>query len=70
MIENIVFTLANISNDQEYHEQLIQNGLLKVIQKYVKIYIEKKSEGIDIKMLSTKSLNLIKAICAIMTNLG
>ena len=39
MIENILFTLSNISNDLGMHEELIMNGMLEVIQKYVELFL-------------------------------
>ena len=31
MIENIIFTLSNISNDHNMHQELLNNGIIEVI---------------------------------------
>jgi hypothetical protein len=35
MVENIICTLANISNDFELHNELIANGFVEVAKKFV-----------------------------------
>lgn len=44
MVENIVFTLANISADQQQHQELINNGLIEVLQKIVKLFTDCRRE--------------------------
>ena len=40
MVENIICTLSNISNDFFLHRELIQNGLVEVIRKFIDMYLE------------------------------
>ena len=35
MVENILYTLSNISNDFNLHQELIHNGIIDVIHKYI-----------------------------------
>ena len=77
MIENIVFTLSNISNDHNMHQELLNNGIIEVIQSYVKLFvgiarlenakgINEFEQGVNIlKILPTGALKMIKSITEI-----
>jgi len=44
MVENIICTLSNISNDFFLHRELIQNGLIEVIKKFIDMFLEQAQE--------------------------
>ena len=81
MVENIVFTLANISADQQQHQELINNGLIEVLQKVVKLFTdcrrERNAQGINefeegmvvLKVMPTGALKMIKSVSDIINNL-
>ena len=81
MVENIVFTLANISADQQQHQELIHNGLIEVLQKVVKLFTdcrrERNAQGINefeegmvvLKVMPTGALKMIKSVSDIINNL-
>ena len=81
MVENIVCTLSNISNDFSLHHELIANGLIDVIRKYIDLFlaearkgnrygVDEVVEGIDLAVMPTGALQLIKAIALIISNLS
>lgn len=81
MVEEIISTLANISNDFELHSELILNGILEVIKKYIELYLSSAKlmndhgineliEGIKLSVMPTGSLNLMKAIAITIKNIS
>jgi hypothetical protein len=81
MVEEIICTLANISGDSVLHQELIQNGFLEVIAKFIKLVlgtakemnsigINEDVEGIELKVMPYGTLNLIKSIALTMRNLS
>lgn len=82
MIENIVQTLDNISSDVSLHSELINNGLIEVIQKFVLLFaaqcqtqnvngVNEKLEGLNLlKTMPTSALKMIKCIAQIIHNLS
>lgn len=80
MVEEIICTLSNISNDFDMHQELISNGIIDVIHRFINIYMEKSKiinneginemiDGIELKVMPVGALNLIKAITLIMKNI-
>jgi hypothetical protein len=39
MVENIIYTLRNISFDVSMHQELLQNGYIEVIKKFVDLFL-------------------------------
>jgi hypothetical protein len=39
MVENVLESLYNYSNDQSLHHELINNGIIEVIRKYVDLFL-------------------------------
>ena len=81
MVENIIYTLSNISNEFGLHYELIQNGVIQVVHKYIQLFlneakelnsqgVNEKRDGIPLNVMPTGALNLIKAICILITNLS
>ena len=82
MIENIVQTLGNVSSDASLHSELINNGLIEVIQKFVLLFaaqcqthnvhgVNEELEGINLlKTMPTSALKMIKCIVEIIHNLS
>lgn len=81
MIENVIQSLMNISNDLTLHEELIKNGLLEVIKKYVHLFRAcLKSEnsagedetvvGIDLEVIPVEPSQLLKCLILMMMNLS
>ena len=80
MVEGIICTLCNVSNDHEMHPELIQNGIIDVVSRFIQIYMEKAkllndqgvnelTDGIELNVMPVGALNLIKAITLIIKNL-
>lgn len=40
MVENVIKTLSNISLDHNLHQELISNGLIDVVKKYVQLVLD------------------------------
>ena len=81
MVQNIVCTLSNISNDFSLHLELVQNGIIECAHKYIKLYLDaaktmnskginEKEEGIQLSILPIGSLQLMKAVSLILMNLS
>ena len=71
----------NISNDSSLHQELINNGLLDVVRKYVDLFSacaktenklgeDETVEGIDLDVMPVKALELLKCIIVIAMNLS
>jgi len=67
MVEEIICTLANISNDFDLHHELIVNGYIEVVKKFVEQFlktakvindsgINELEEGIQLSVMPTGSL--------------
>lgn len=67
MVENIICTLSNISADVTLHQELIANGLLDVVKKFVELYlasakeenqfgVDEMAEGIDLAVMPIGAL--------------
>jgi hypothetical protein len=80
MVEGIICTLSNVSNDFEMHPKLIHNGIIDVVSRFIQIYMEKAkllndkgvnelTDGIELNVMPVGALNLIKAITLIIKNL-
>ena len=41
MVEGIICTLSNVSNDFAMHPELIHNGIIDVVSRFIQIYLEK-----------------------------
>jgi hypothetical protein len=81
MVENIIFTLMNISNDDTMHKELLQNGYVDVVKKFVDLMVSsalqnnkdgvnEKEDGIDLKVMPAGSLRLMKAIAITLKNIS
>lgn len=81
MVENIICTLSNISNDFFLHRELIQNGLIEVIKKFIDMFLEQAQEmnyegvneieeGLELNIMTVGALNLIKAVSIIIMNIS
>jgi hypothetical protein len=81
MVENIICTLSNISDDFSLHRELISNGLIEVIKKFIDMYLEQAQEtnemgideteeGLELNVMPVGALNLIKAITIIIMNIS
>lgn len=77
MVENIVFTLKNISNDFNMHVELLANGYIDVIQKFIGIVFstakiedgyDERVEGIQLTVMPLGTNKLVKAIMATILN--
>ena len=80
MVEGIICTLSNVSNDYCMHPELIHNGIIDVVSRFIQIYLEKAkllnengvnemTDGIELSVMPVGALNLIKAITLIIKNL-
>lgn len=80
MVENTIQTLKNLTNDFELHHELVTNGLLECVHKYIYVFlsvakqsnpegINEVQEGIDLLVMSSGALQLMKAISIIILNL-
>ena len=69
----------NISNDASIHKELIKNGVLDVINKYVTQFkssaktinnmgVDETVEGMDLDVLSVEDVQLIKCLIVVMLN--
>lgn len=81
MMENIVCTLDNLASDMTIHGELLQNGVMNVVARFIELFmasakeendmgINELNEGIDLSVMPVGSLKLIKAICSIMMKLS
>ena len=81
MVENIVCSLQNISNDGSLHKELVANGLIDVVRKFIDLFLaqarsqneageNEQVEGLNLKVMPTGALGLIKAISVIIMNLS
>lgn len=81
MVENIICTLSNISDDDSLHRELISNGLVEVIKKFIDMFLEQAQEvnemgvneiqeGLELNVMPVGALNLIKAITIIIMNIS
>jgi hypothetical protein len=80
MVDEIICTLSNMSSDFAMHKELIHNGIIDVIQRFIQIFLEKSKlvndqgvneliDGIELKVMPKGALNLIKAITLIIQNI-
>lgn len=76
IVENTVQTLCNLSSDHTQHRELIDNGIFKLIQKFLADlrYFAKttlgKHAGIDFKDLSNGTVSVFKAFIKILLNIS
>jgi len=81
LVENTVCTLNNIASDVGLHSELIANGLIDVIRKFVELYlssakeendfgVDETTDGIDLSVMAIGSLQLIKAIASLIMKLS
>ena len=81
MIESLVFSIANITNDPRTHYELLQNGLIDIFKKFLKLimqqaYVENQfgidetNEGIELSVLPIGTVNLIKSISTSILNIS
>ena len=81
MVENIVCTLDNIASDASLHHELIAHGLFDVIGRFVDLFlssakeendvgVDETTEGIELSVMPTGPLKLIKAIASVMMKLS
>ena len=79
MVENTILTLRNISNNFNMHEELLQNGFLEVIKKFLDVFFyaiksskEHDVEGeileIDLESMPLGCVNLMKALMVTILN--
>ncbi len=81
MIESLVFSIANITNDPRTHFELLQNGLIDIFKKFLKLimqqaYVENQfgidetNEGIELSVMPMGTINLIKSISTSILNIS
>lgn len=81
MVENVVCTLDNIASDVNMQSELIAHGLLDVVARFVQLFLASAKEandvgvdetvdGIELSVLPTGPLRLIKAIASLMMKLS
>ena len=67
MVENTIQTLKNLTNDFELHHELVTNGLLECVRKYIYVFlsvakqsnpegINEVQEGINLLVMSSGAL--------------
>lgn len=81
MMENIVCTLDNLASDVAIHGELLQNGVINVIARFIELFlssakeengmgVNELQEGIDLSVMPIGSLKLIKAVTSLMMKLS
>ena len=81
MMENIVSTIDNLASDVSIHGELIQNGVVNVIARFIELFLSSAKEensmgvnevreGLDLSVMPTGSLKLIKAVTSLMMKLS
>lgn len=72
MVEKLIETIANITNERGIHMELIQNGVVRMIRKYVYLFLERTSfedEEVEMQGLPIAALNLAQAIARMVMNI-
>ena len=72
LVEKLIQTIANISQDLSVHQELIENGLVPLIKKYV-VYFSAKAQPyeseVDMELFPIIALNVVQSLSIAIVNI-
>jgi hypothetical protein len=73
VVEKLIKTISNLTQDQSIHQELIENGLVLMIQKYVDLLVSKALPHeieIDMEVFPIIALDLVQSLSEIIVNIS
>ena len=81
LVENLLGTIDNLASDASIHAELVENGVVEVIGRFISMFVSSAKEqnnmginevqdGIDLSVMPTGSLKLIKSVASLMMKLS